>query len=115
MRAPCRNCKQASDECGHQGDIPGKIAAIEKVDMATGELYRFLEKNVDGFRLALLPDHATPISVRTHTSEPVPYLFYDSAKPVVSTLKYNEKDAQNGEYLPNGQMITKLLTEGRHA
>ena len=106
---------EAPDECGHQGDIPGKIAAIEKVDMATGELYRFLEKNVDGFRLALLPDHATPISVRTHTSEPVPYLFYDSAKPVVSTLKYNEKDAQNGEYLPNGQMITKLLTEGRHA
>ena len=106
---------EAPDECGHQGDIPGKIKAIEKVDEAAGELYRYLKNCADGFRMAVLPDHPTPISVMTHVSDPVPYMIYDSTDPVDSVLKYNEKDAQKGEYLDNGQMISKLLTEGRHA
>ncbi|HIU60585.1 MAG TPA: phosphoglycerate mutase, partial [Candidatus Stercoripulliclostridium merdigallinarum] len=106
---------EAPDECGHQGDVRGKIAAIEKVDEAAGKLFDFLQNNSNGFRMAILPDHPTPISVKTHVADPVPYIFYDSSDPVTSDLKYNEKDAAKGEYLSNGQMISKLLTEGRHA
>lgn len=106
---------EAPDECGHQGDIPGKIAAIEKVDEALGELKEFLDSTGEDYKIAVLPDHPTPIEVRTHTSSPVPYMIYDSRKPVDSGLKYNEKDAQNGEYLDNGQMIIAKMTEDKNA
>ena len=106
---------EAPDECGHQGDIPGKIAAIEKVDEALGELKEFLDSTGEDYKIAVLPDHPTPIEVRTHTSSPVPYMIYDSRKPVDLGLKYNEKDAQNGEYLDNGQMIIAKMTEDKNA
>ena len=101
---------EAPDECGHQGDMLGKVKAIEYVDYVLGELNAYLKSTGEDYVIALLPDHATPLTVRTHTREPIPYMIYKSAHPVVSVLKYNEKDAQKGEYLPNGQcIITKML------
>ena len=100
---------EAPDECGHQGDTEGKVKAIEKVDYVVGEMVKYLEAKGD-FTLAVLPDHATPIVKKTHTAEPIPYMIYKSNKPLDSELKYNETDAQSGEYLPSGQcIITKLL------
>ena len=100
---------EAPDECGHQGDTEGKVKAIEKVDYVVGEMVKYLEAKGD-FTLAVLPDHATPIVKKTHTAEPIPYMIYKSNKPLNSELKYNETDAQSGEYLPSGQcIITKLL------
>lgn len=106
---------EAPDECGHQGNVADKIASIEKVDWAVGELYEFLKGLTDAFKIAVLPDHPTPIECKTHTSEPVPYMIYDSLKPVVSGLKYNEKDAQKGYFMDNGQMIMEKLTEVENA
>lgn len=101
---------EAPDECGHQGDMMGKVRAIEYVDYVLGELNAYLKSTNEDYVIAVLPDHATPLTVKTHTREPIPYMIYRSAKPVVSELKYNEKDAQKGEYLPNGQcIITKML------
>ncbi|MBR6751531.1 MAG: cofactor-independent phosphoglycerate mutase [Clostridia bacterium] len=101
---------EAPDECGHQGDMMGKVRAIEYVDYVLGELNAYLKSTNEDYVIAVLPDHATPLTVKTHTREPIPYMIYKSAKPVVSELKYNEKDAQKGEYLPNGQcIITKML------
>ncbi len=100
---------EAPDECGHQGDVFGKVKAIEKVDYVVGKMLEYLEEKGD-FTLAVLPDHRTPIACKTHTSEPVPYLIYKSHKPMVSALKYNETDAQNGVFLPSGQcIITNML------
>lgn len=100
---------EAPDECGHQGDTFGKVKAIEKVDYVVGEMVKYLESKGD-FTLVVTPDHATPIVRKTHTSEPIPYMIYKSAKPQNGTLKYNETDAQSGEYLPSGQLIiTKML------
>ncbi len=100
---------EAPDECGHQGDTLGKVKAIEKVDYVVGEMVEYLEGKGD-FTLAVLPDHATPIAKKTHTSEPIPYMIYKSTKRENSALNYNETDAQSGEYLPSGQLIiTKML------
>ena len=100
---------EAPDECGHQGDTLGKVKAIEKVDYVVGEMVKYLEGKGD-FTLAVLPDHATPIAKKTHTSEPIPYMIYKSTKCENSVLNYNETDAQSGEYLPSGQLIiTKML------
>lgn len=102
---------EAPDECGHQGDVLGKVKAIEYVDYVLGELNEYLKARGEDYVIAVLPDHATPLPVKTHTCEPIPYMIYKSAKPVVSALKYNEKDAQNGEYLPNGQCIISKMLE----
>ena len=71
---------EASDEAGHAGDVEEKIRALENWDR------RILAGLVEGldalgpWRLLLLPDHATPIRLRTHTHDPVPYLLVDSAE-----------------------------------
>ena len=69
-------------------------------------------KNID-FRLLVLPDHPTPIEVRTHTGDPVPYLLYDSTKQVEGQEFYNEKTAsQTGIYWQDGyQLMGHLLEE----
>lgn len=102
---------EAPDECGHQGDCQGKIKAIELVDNMLSEIWEHLEKRGEPYVLALLPDHATPLSVRTHTSGPVPYVIYKSANPANSGLRYTESDAQSGVYLPEGQKIILTMLE----
>ena len=71
---------EAPDECGHQGDLAGKIKSIELIDeKILTPIYNGLKGKTD-FRIMVLPDHRTPISVRTHTGEPVPYFIYDSTE-----------------------------------
>ena len=64
--------------------------------------------------MLILPDHPTPLRIRTHSSEPVPYLLYDSTKPVESHLLYNEKDAKaSGIYREHGYEMMGYLLEKR--
>lgn len=102
---------EAPDEMGHQGSVERKVQAIEFLDeRIIGPLYRELtEKGVD-FRLLVLPDHPTPIRVRTHTSDNVPYLLYDSSEKTESNLLYNEKEAKkSGHFVEKGHEIIELL------
>jgi 2,3-bisphosphoglycerate-independent phosphoglycerate mutase len=102
---------EAPDEMGHQGSVPKKIKSIENLDQRVVKVVMERMKEAgEPFRLAILPDHPTPIRIRTHSSDPVPFLIYDSANPVESTLKYNEKDAaKSGVYLPQGPDLIKSL------
>jgi 2,3-bisphosphoglycerate-independent phosphoglycerate mutase len=69
---------EATDEAGHQGDVREKVAALDAWDREViGPLLEALP-DVGPHRIMLLPDHATPCALRTHTSDPVPYLLYDS-------------------------------------
>ncbi len=87
---------EAPDEMGHQGSVERKVRAIEYLD---SRVIRLVKEGLDAsgqdYRLLVLPDHPTPIQVRTHTSAPVPYLLYDSQKPQKNTWKYNEKEAKD--------------------
>jgi 2,3-bisphosphoglycerate-independent phosphoglycerate mutase len=70
---------EASDEAGHAGDIGAKVEALENWDRRIlGPLVDALDAQWP-WRLLLLPDHPTPLALRTHTSDPVPYLLVDSA------------------------------------
>ena len=70
---------EAPDEAGHNGDIEAKIQAIEDFDKkVVGTIMKGVEKFKD-YRILLLPDHFTPISVKTHTEEPVPFAIYGSS------------------------------------
>lgn len=90
---------EAPDECGHQGDTDGKIKAIELVDHEILQpCWQYLAKNEEetdeAYRIYVLPDHPTPISLRTHTSDPVPYIIYDSRKDEGASSIYSEREAK---------------------
>lgn len=106
---------EAPDEMGHQGKTEDKVTAIENVDeKVLGTVVRGLEESGEDFRLLLLPDHPTPIEVRTHTGEPVPYLLYDSTKSIKGAEEYSEKTAAlTGRYCQDGyRLMEHLLQEG---
>lgn len=69
---------EAPDEAGHQGDLDTKIKAIEEIDEKVVAVLLDGLKDFVEYRILILPDHPTPISLKTHTSDPVPYLLYDS-------------------------------------
>ena len=99
---------------GHQGIAKDKITAIENVDgKVLNVVLEGLRRAGEDFRLLLLPDHPTPIEVRTHTKDPVPYLLYDSTKSVEGAETYSEKTcALTGKNWPDGyRLIGHLLQE----
>lgn len=103
---------EAPDEMGHQGSVERKVKAIENLDKRIiKNVYEQLMASGEDFRLLVLPDHPTPIRVRTHTSDPVPYMLYDSTDEQSETWDYNEKCAKaSGNYVAEGHtMINKLL------
>lgn len=104
---------EAPDEMGHQGSIEKKIKAIENLD---GRVIRLVKEGLDAsgeeYRLLVLPDHPTPIRVRTHTSDPVPYVLYDSRRIQEHTWKYNEKEAKaSGNYIAEGHTLMAYFLE----
>ncbi len=105
---------EAPDEMGHQGLIEDKISAIEHVDR---EVLKAVTDGLEGagedYRLLLLPDHPTPIELRTHTGDAVPYLLYDSTAKQENGTVYNEKTAaQTGKNWPDGyKLLGHLLQE----
>lgn len=99
---------EAPDECSHQGDVKGKIKAIEYIDKkVVARLLNNLNDIGEDYSILVLPDHPTPLSTRTHASDPVPYLLYQSNKLLNNKYKsYNEKNAQNsGIMIASGTML----------
>ena len=102
---------EAPDEMGHQGSVERKVQAIEYLDE---RVIRYVKEAMDAsgedYRMLVLPDHPTPIEVRTHTSEPVPYLLYDSTKVQEHDWQYSEKCAADGGiYHPLGHELIDYL------
>lgn len=106
---------EAPDEMGHQGSAEKKIQAIEYLDEKVIKVIKEeLEKQGTDFRMMVLPDHPTPVRVRTHTASPVPYLLYDSTKPLDKTWSYNEKEAaQSQNFIAKGHEAMDYLLQKR--
>lgn len=104
---------EAPDEMGHQGNVENKIKAIEYLDEKVIKVvYKELKNSGVDFRMAVLPDHPTPIACRTHTSTPVPYMIYDSRNELDKTWNYNEKEAKkSGNYVAEGHKFINKLFE----
>lgn len=105
---------EAPDEMGHQGSVERKIQAIERIDR---EVVAVIKEEMDAsgepYRLLITPDHPTPIRCRTHTSDPVPYLIYDSRYNNQTGTRYNEKEAlASGCAVIKGyDLLTQLLNK----
>lgn len=102
---------EAPDEMGHQGSVERKVQAIEYLDekVIKPMVDTLSEKGVD-FRMLVLPDHPTPICVRTHTSDSVPYMLYDSTNLLDKAWNYNEDEAkESGNFIEKGHEIIDYL------
>ena len=87
---------EAPDEMGHQGSVERKVQAIENLDeRVIKPVYEGLKEAGVDFRMLVMPDHPTPIRLRTHTSNPVPYMIYDSTSEQDNAWNYNEAEAEN--------------------
>ncbi len=103
---------EAPDEMGHQGSVEKKVQAIENLDARViAPIKEGLAQAGEEFRMLVMPDHPTPICLRTHTGDSVPYLLYDSTDIQNHAWKYNEKEAeQSGHSIARGcEMIDYLI------
>ena len=103
---------EAPDECGHRGEPENKVKAIELIESrAFKTVYEYLENCGDDFRILIMPDHPTPLNIKTHSSEPVPYLLYDSRKKLGGVESFTEKNAAaTGIFVEHGpDIMNKLL------
>jgi 2,3-bisphosphoglycerate-independent phosphoglycerate mutase len=103
---------EAPDEAGHNGNIEEKIRAIERIDrdMLTPILTRVREKG--DLRVLLLPDHPTPIAIRTHAQEPVPFVFYPTPPGLSGSpgSRYTEACGRDsGLFIPEGTRLIDYL------
>lgn len=102
---------EAPDECGHRAELDNKVLSIEKID---SEILKpvcdYLQSCGEDFRVMVLPDHPTPVRLRTHTILPVPYFIYDSAQAYDGVECFSEESAaEKKNYLPRGHELMKLL------
>lgn len=104
---------EAPDEAGHNGDLREKITAIERFDqLVVGVILEAFKKSED-FRILVLPDHATPIQVKTHTSEPVLFGIYGKGVDAGGFLSYCEKEAEKSTlYFENGHELMSYFIKG---
>ena len=104
---------EAPDEMGHQGSVEKKVKAIEYLDQRViGPLESKLKEQKVDFRMLVLPDHPTPIRVRTHTNKEVPYMLYDSTAEQANTWNYNEREGTaSSNYVAEGHTIIDKLFE----
>lgn len=103
---------EAPDEMGHQGSYERKVKAIENIDKRiVGPLCKKLDDAGIDFRMMILPDHPTPVRLRTHTPNPIPYMIFDSTKDLGKNGEYSEKfAATTGIDIANGYtLINRLL------
>lgn len=103
---------EAPDEMGHQGKIAEKVKSIEYLDSRLIALVKKgMEEAGEDFRMLILPDHPTPIRIRTHTGDPVPYLLYDSTRQLKKRERFTEANARAGHnFEPNGhRLIDRLI------
>lgn len=105
---------EAPDECGHRAEIENKVLSIELIDKKIlAPVLSYLESTGEDFRILVLPDHPTPIRLRTHTSNPVPFFLYCSDCAHKGTEVFSEAaGASTGYYLPDGFELMNLMVKG---
>ncbi|MCR5693596.1 MAG: cofactor-independent phosphoglycerate mutase [Clostridia bacterium] len=107
---------EGPDECGHRHEVKEKVLSIEYIDRrVVGPLCEMLKDAGEDFRMLVLPDHPTPLVLRTHTHDAVPYIIYDSRTkyPMNPGASYDERFAKaTGVYIPEGHTLMERFIKG---
>lgn len=105
---------EAPDEMGHQGRVEDKVKSIEYLDSRLiARVKQAMAAAGEDYRMLILPDHPTPLRIRTHTSNPVPYLLYDSTHEQKKRERFTEESARNADnFEPNGyKLLERFLAK----
>lgn len=104
---------EGPDECGHRAETENKVLSIELIDKKVlAPIYEYLKSCGEDFKIAILPDHPTPISLRTHTMDPVPFMIYSSREELCGVDTLNEDTAAaTGLYVSAGHTLMERFIE----
>jgi len=107
---------EAPDEMGHQGSIENKIKSIELIDsQIIAPIIQNMEITGEAFKMMVLPDHPTPIRLRTHTDGPVPFVIYDSRYQRRRISRFSEREAMNtGIFVTDGYKLIEQMIGGQN-
>jgi 2,3-bisphosphoglycerate-independent phosphoglycerate mutase len=106
---------EGPDECSHQGNLEEKIQCLEEIDQRVLKpIWEYLESQEEPYRILALPDHKTPLRIRTHSSEPVPFVLFDSTKKKESQPEneFNEVSGANGTVFHSGHQLADYFFQG---
>lgn len=100
---------EAPDECGHRYEIENKRKSLEIIDeKILGPVLEALEK-YDDYKVLIMPDHATPLSLKTHTNDPIPFLIYKKSNPTIGGEFTEEGAKASGIFIENGHKIMEYF------
>lgn len=104
---------EAPDECGHRNEMMNKVKAIATIDeKILKPVVEYLQSTGEDFKVLVTPDHATPIALRTHTNDPIPFFIYDSTKEIQGVDGFCEKTAKDtGNYINAGYTIMESFSK----
>jgi 2,3-bisphosphoglycerate-independent phosphoglycerate mutase len=107
---------EAPDECGHQGDAEGKVQSLEYTDTRLLKpIFRYLKESGEDYRILIVPDHRTPLSIRTHSMEPVPFVLFDSRRALSEANPANaftEESGEKGRHFESGRQLADYFFKG---
>ena len=104
---------EGPDECGHRAETENKVLSVELIDKKVlAPIYGYLKECGEDFKIMILPDHPTPVRLRTHTMEPVPFMIYSSKEETSGVDSFSEKSAAaTGLYVSRGHTLMDRLIE----
>ncbi|MDV2988708.1 MAG: cofactor-independent phosphoglycerate mutase [Dehalogenimonas sp.] len=102
---------EAPDEAAHSGDTAGKVKALEDIDREMISQIRDYKK--DKLRVLVMPDHPTPLAIRTHAAEPVPFMIWGSGVRITGARRFTEAEAQKTEMtVTEGHYLMSMVVRG---
>ncbi len=104
---------EGPDECGHRAETDNKVLSVELIDKKILKpVYEYLAASGEDFKIMILPDHPTPVRLRTHTIDPVPFMIYSSSEDKSGVACFTEDSARDtGLYIESGYTLMELLTQ----
>ena len=104
---------EGPDECGHRAETDNKVLSVELIDQKIlAPVYEYLKTTAEDFKILVLPDHPTPIEIRTHSMEPVPFFLYDSRKDACGVTTFTDASAaETWLYIPDGFTLMERVIE----
>ena len=104
---------EGPDECGHRAETENKVLSIELIDKKVlSPIYEYLKECGEDFKIMILPDHPTPVSLRTHTMDPVPFMIYSSTEEKEGVATFTEESAaETGLYISAGHTLMDRLVD----
>ncbi|MBE6631141.1 MAG: cofactor-independent phosphoglycerate mutase [Ruminococcaceae bacterium] len=104
---------EGPDECGHRAETENKVKSLELIDeKMLRPVYDYLVSSGEAFRIIILPDHPTPVSLRTHSKEPVPFMIYMSDRKYEGITSFCEELCEEkGFYVERGEELLDLMIE----